>query len=79
MNEASIHREIKQNFKPRGSYTAKHTQMLVDKRKKEGHYKIVFSHLMKRIIIEKMTGEQWSPEQIVVWCKLKNISIHMER
>ncbi len=55
MNESSIHREdIKRNSKPRGcSYTVKHAQMLADERKKEGRYKTVFSHSMKRLLLKR--------------------------
>ena len=72
--ESTFYRELKRNSKTR-SYSAKHAQMLADERKKEGHYKKVFSFSMESIIKEKMSPEQWSPEQIVGWCKLNSIEM----
>ncbi|QTD36353.1 IS30 family transposase [Polaribacter batillariae] len=74
INESTFYRELKRNSKPR-TYSAKHAQKLADERKKEGHYKTIFSTEMKKIIKEKMIKFQWSPEQIVGWCKLKAIQM----
>ena len=72
--ESSLYRELKRNSRIR-SYNAKHAHKLADERKKEGHYKTVFSSSMEKIIKEKMTEEQWSPDQIVGWSRLNKIDM----
>jgi transposase, IS30 family len=74
ISESTFYRELKRNSKKR-SYNANYAHKLATERKKEGHYKTVFSSGMKKIIREKMIKEQWSPEQIVGWCKLKEITM----
>lgn len=74
ISESTLFREFARNSKPM-SYSAKYAQMLADERKKERHYKTVFSFSMEKIIKEKMTEAQWSPEQIVGWSKLNNIDM----
>jgi IS30 family transposase len=44
--ETTLYREINRNFKKR-SYYANHAQKLADERKKEGHYKTIFSSNFK--------------------------------
>ena len=73
VNESTLYRELKRNSKKR-SYNAKYAQMLADERKKEGHYKTIFSSSMEKIIIEKLK-EEWSPEQITGWCRVNNIKM----
>ena len=63
-----LYRELQRNSRPRGSYDANYAQMLADERKKEGHVKKRFTDRMQRLIKNKLTGEQWSPEQIKGWC-----------
>ena len=66
--ESTFYRELKRNGKKR-VYNAKHAQMLAEERRKTGHYKTVFSTAMETIIKDKMVNHQWSPEQIVGWCR----------
>ncbi len=49
--------------------------MLVEERRKTGHYKTVFSTVMETIIKDKMVNHQWSPEQIVGWCRSQTIKM----
>tara|TARA_B110000037_G_scaffold175345_1_gene199873 strand:+ start:7460 stop:7711 length:252 start_codon:yes stop_codon:yes gene_type:complete len=49
--------------------------MLTDERKKEGHYKTIFSDRMENLITDKLVQEQWSPEQVTVWCRLNDINM----
>ena len=65
---------MERNKRPRGAYNASYAQMLADERKKEGHYKTVFSPRMKEIIKDKLEQE-WSPEQINGWCRRKGIEM----
>jgi len=70
---STFYRELKRNSKPQ-SYNAKHAQMLADERKKEGHYKTFFSFSMEKKVKSKLSLE-WSPEQIVGWCKNEGIGM----
>jgi len=72
--ESTFYRELKRNGKKR-VYTAKHAQMLAEERRKTGHYKTVFSTAMETIIKDKMANHQWSPEQIVGWCRSQTIKM----
>jgi len=74
VSESTFYRELSRNSNPR-SYNAKHAQMLADERKKEGHYKTIFSDRMENLIIDKLVQEQWSPEQITGWCRLNYINM----
>jgi IS30 family transposase len=49
--------------------------MLADERKREGHYKTVFTGAMQRLIREKLGEHQWSPEQIHGWCGTQGIDM----
>jgi len=74
-SESTLYRELKRNCTIRGLYRATYAQMCADERKKEGHYKTFFSDIMKAIVIEKLTKEQWSPEQISGRCKAQGIDM----
>ena len=49
--------------------------MLAEERRKTGHYKTIFTSGMEKTIKDKLENNQWSPEQIVGWCKTKNIKM----
>ena len=49
--------------------------MLAEELRKTGHYKIVFTSGMEKTIKDKLENHQWSPEQIVGWCKTRNIKM----
>lgn len=72
--ESTFYRELKRNCKRR-VYNAKHANMLAEERRKTGHYKTVFTSGMEKTIKDKMENHQWSPEQIVGWCKARNIKM----
>jgi len=74
-SESTLYRELKRNSTIRGLYRAEYAQMLANERKKEGHFKTVFSERMKCIVKTKLTKEQWSPEQITGWCKTQGIDM----
>jgi transposase, IS30 family len=74
-SESTLYRELKRNSTIRGLYRAEYAQMLANERKKEGHFKTVFSERMKCIVETKLTKEQWSPEQITGWCKTQGIDM----
>ena len=72
--ESTFYRELKRNGKKR-VYTAKHAQMLAEECRKTGHYKTVLSTAMETILKDKMVNHQWSPEQIVGWCRSQTIKM----
>jgi IS30 family transposase len=72
--ESTFYRELKRNSKKR-VYNAHHANMLAVERRKTGHYKTVFTSVMEKTIKDKLENNQWSPEQIVGWCKTKNINM----
>ena len=73
VSESTFYRELNRNSR-KSNYSANHAQMLADERKKGGHYKKKFSFSMEKIIKEEIQLE-WSPEQIVGWCKLEGIEM----
>lgn len=70
-HKSTIYREIKRN--KRRSYTAVYAQQLSTERKERFARKRKLTPQMKKLIIEKMTKEQWSPKQIVGFSKVNNI------
>lgn len=73
-NESSLHRELRRNKKPRGSYSSHYAQMLADERKKEGHLKKRFTIQMEQYVRDKLKN-QWSPDQIVGKAKKEGIEM----
>lgn len=71
-DKSTIYREIKRNKRPR-SYSASYAQQLSTERKERFGRKRKLTSEMKKLIIEKMTKEQWSPQQIVGYSKINNI------
>jgi len=71
-NASTLYREIKRNITSRGLYRARYAQQLADERKREGHYKTVFTSRMRCFIDEKIKQE-WTPEQITGRCREKGI------
>jgi transposase, IS30 family len=70
-DRSTIYREIKRN--KRRSYCADYAQQLSTERKERFGRKRKFTSEMKKSIIQKMTNEQWSPQQIVGYSKISNI------
>jgi len=72
-DKSSIYREINRNKRKRGSYSAIFAQELCTERKDRFGRARKFTPEMKKLIVEKLTNEQWSPEQIVGFAELNNI------
>lgn len=72
--ESTFYRELKRNSKKR-VYNAQFAELLATERRQTGHYKRFFTVGMAKIIRDKMVDFQWSPEQIVGWCKLEKIDM----
>ncbi len=71
-DKSTIYREINRNKKKR-SYSAGFAQQLCSERKERFGRSRTFSSEAKKLILEKLTKEQWSPKQIVGFAKQNNI------
>jgi len=67
-DKSTIYREIKRN-KGKRAYSAKLAQELSDERKERFGRCRSFTDHMKRVVSDKLVTEQWSPKQIVGFCK----------
>ncbi|MCH8317950.1 MAG: IS30 family transposase [Bacteroidetes bacterium] len=74
-HRSSIYRELSRNASKRGNYTASHAQYLVDIRKERFVVSRKFTDKMKRFINDKIQYQQWSPKQIVGYCKKNGIEM----
>jgi IS30 family transposase len=71
-DKSTVYREIKRNKRKR-SYSASFAQQLSTERKERFCRPRKLTTEMKKLIVEKLTKEQWSPKQIVGFLKLNNI------
>jgi IS30 family transposase len=75
VNRSSIYREVKRNSQKRGVYNAFYAQMLCDERKERLKRKRSFNQVKEDLIKGYIEKEQWSPEQIVGYCKNNGIDM----
>lgn len=75
IDRSSIFREVKRNSKKRGAYSASYAQMLCDERKERLKRKRSFDQTKENLIKGYIKKEQWSPEQIVGYCKNKGVDM----
>jgi IS30 family transposase len=75
VSESCISRELKRNRLKRGSYNAQKAQEFTCIRKERFCNNRRFTKAVKDFIDEKLTKEQWSPEQIVGYCNNHKISM----
>ena len=75
VSESAISREIKRNAQKRGGYNANYAQALTDERKERFTKTRKFDVVVQSIIETYIEQEQWSPEQIVGYCKNNNIKM----
>jgi len=71
-HKSSIYREINRNKKKR-SYSANFAQQLCSERKERFGRARKFTDQARNFVVEKLTTEQWSPEQIVGFAEQNNI------
>lgn len=71
-DRSTIYREINRNKKKR-SYSASFAQQLCSERKERFGRPRKLTTEMNKLIVEKLTKEQWSPKQIVGFAELNNI------
>lgn len=74
-HRSSISKELKRNSCSKGKYNPKLAQEFCNDRIKEKKKRSSFTKKMKDFIEEKLTTEQWSPEQIVGYCKENQIDM----
>jgi IS30 family transposase len=73
INKSTISREIKRNSKKPGKYSAVRAQIYANERKERFCKNRRFTSKMQKFIREKLSKEQWSPEQIHGYCKVNDI------
>ena len=73
VNKTTIYRELKRNSKKRGSYDPDFAQELSIERKERFASNRKFTPSIEKYVRQQIEQEQWSPEQIVGYCKVKNI------
>jgi len=75
IHRSSIYRELKRNQTKTGKYNASFAQELSEEQKERFSHNRSFTFSMEKFIIEKLSNEQWSPEQIWGYCKENNIDM----
>ncbi len=73
VSKSTVSRELKRNAKKFGSYNAVCAQEMANERKERFSLNRKFTPGMEKFIREKLTQEQWSPEQIKGYCDKNNI------
>ena len=73
VNKTTVYREIRRNSRKQGSYNPNFAHELYSERKERFASNRKFTPSIEKYIREKIEQEQWSPEQIVGYCKSHNI------
>jgi len=73
VSKSTVSRELRRNAKKFGSYNAVCAQEMANERKECFALNRRFTPGMEKFIQEKLTQEQWSPEQIKGYCDKNNI------
>lgn len=74
-DKSVVSRELRRNRNDRGEYSFTHAQMLADVRKERLCRERTFTGEVKNRINRYMRKWQWSPEQIVGYCRLKGYAM----
>ena len=73
VSKSTISRELKRNRTKTGCYNARIAHEYAQVQKERFSLNRKFTPVMERFIREKLSNEQWSPEQIWGYCKQNNI------
>jgi IS30 family transposase len=73
VHKSTIYREIKRNKSKRGAYNAQLAHEISQMKKDRFTQNRKFCPEMEQFIRDKLSNQQWSPEQISGYCKRKNI------
>ena len=74
VDRSTIYRELKRNSSKR-TYQAEKAHMYACERKERFSCNREFTDSVQKIVIEYITKEQWSPEQIAGYCKKTGIKM----
>ena len=75
VDKTTVYREINRNSKKQGSYNPDFAHELYSERKERFASNRKFTPSIEKYVREKIEQEQWSPEQIVGYCKSHNIPV----
>ena len=73
VSKSTLSRELKRNRTKTGSYNARAAHENAQVQKERFSHNRKFSPAMERFIRDKLSNEQWSPEQIAGYCKQNDI------
>lgn len=73
VSKSTISREVSRNSKKRGMYNPSFAQELATERKERFASNRKFTSTIEKYVRNQIEQEQWSPEQIVGYCKANNI------
>ena len=73
VDKTTIYREINRNSKRQGSYNPDFAHELYGERKERFASNRKFTPSIEKYVRDQIVQEQWSPEQIVGYCKLHKI------
>jgi len=73
VHKSTIYRELKRNSTKRGFYNPNYAHELSEEKKERFAGNRKFSPSTEKYVKEKIIHEQWSPEQIVGYCKSQKI------
>ena len=73
VNKSTLYRELGRNRTKKGSYSACSAHEISQEKKERFALHRKFSPAMERFIRDKLSNQQWSPEQITGYCKRKDI------
>lgn len=75
VHKSTIYRELSRNSTKRGTYKPNFAQELANERKERFSSNRKFTKSVEKFIRNKIEQEQWSPEQIVGYCKKNAIEM----
>jgi IS30 family transposase len=73
VHKSSVGRELNRNSSKTGKYNPDSAHLLAVERKERFGIKRKFTKSVEQKVSDYITKEQWSPEQIVGYCKKNNI------
>ncbi len=74
-HKSTIGREVKRNSTKRGTYQAEKAHTYAQERKERFTYQRKFTKPVEQRVRDYLEQEQWSPEQIVGYCRNNNIEM----
>jgi IS30 family transposase len=75
VHKSTIGRELKRNATKSGKYNPEKAAMYANERKERFAFTRRFTKEIEQRIRDCLVEQQWSPEQIVGWCKKNNIAM----